>query len=744
MERINQLLIVDSAMTNDADNFKEQFKENMKKLEQDLPKLKQDLDSLMEKYGSVELMSNLAIQELFAQNPLTHDPNNPLGENPFFAFLLGLFLTKNRLDAGEPHPDHVAEVLDSVNKYFENFKWFVSSVDIDEPKSTDFLIFLSRQKKFLDDLNSHCYPEQKEDYVTKVFSVVDYFLQQKYGFNSNDTITFYDKIADKIGRSIHEKWEYVNQLVESAKKQFDENEDNEFIKKWKERGWNKEQLINFYGNTHFLANAKDILIINVTNFCESENIEDSIKFRKYLETLSCKFGQQVQKFENPLSDNLLFYKPLIQLDEDNFFCPKPDFLIYRLDSILEYLVQDDENAWKKYNDKKSVYLEDKSYEFFSRLFPEECLHRNLYFRCNDERFECDLLLQYDNKIFIIESKSSHLPLSAKRGGINSLRDSLKDIVRKAYRQGQNVRSYIKSDVEVKFENKAGDVVFTLKSMLDDEFFIINVTTENLGPIGTNLKRLDVFEFFQQNDYPWSANLYDLDIITDCILEPSFFIHYLEQRIRAQKEDIFESIEEIDFFGYYYQIGNFYAELLSSENTASIMIMPEFYGVLDNCYLFDKPKPKLVIPKKLDELIKNMQKYRQRGFTKITSVLLDFPQEQRKLLAKALEDKFNKTVKTGRVDGKTMAIPAPYDVGFSYFTSPTMTKEFYQLAKSNYKKRKYQQKITRWAVIGRNVSDKKNFATFFIYDDAQWIFNQEMNDEVESIFGSNIDSENISN
>ncbi|WP_316504335.1 hypothetical protein [Nitrosopumilus sp.] len=55
-------------------------------------------------------------------------------------------------------------------------------------------------------------------------------------------------------------------------------------------------------------------------------------------------------------------------------------------------------------------------------------------------------------------------------------------------------------------------------------------------------------------------------------------------------------------------------------------------------------------------------------------------------------------------------------------------------KGQFKRRKYQQKITRWAMIGRNVNDKKNFATFFLHDDIPCKYDSVMEEEISKVFG----------
>jgi len=724
----------------EIEDFNKKLKETIKKIERKLPKLKEDLESKLTKYGSTELLANIAIEELFAQNPVFHDPQNPMSENPFLVFLLGIFLQKNNLKHGEPHPIQITEVIDSITKYFDSFKSVIMPMDPDSRKDTDSLVFTSRLKKIVDDGNPHCYPYQKHELVQTIFSPINDYLESHYGFSINDALDYQGKIEERIERMLREKSKSVRQIVENAEKQMDDHKSDEFIKRIEKDGWTKENFIRYFGHTHFLWGSKNILIINPNEFCKEENIVNVQSFKNFLKTFSCKIGDQFNNFENPLSDNIIFYKPIIQIDENKFFIPKPDFLKYKLDVLLEYLLKDEKKnktkIWQNYDSAKSKYLEDKTYEYFSRIFPKKYLYRNLFYRFENKRPETDLLLIYDDKIFVIESKSNHLPLSAKRGGMTSLEHSLKKIIKKAYDQAANVCKYIRSNEIVEFENDQGEVVLTINSKETDyEFFFINITLENLGSIGTNLRELDVFQSFSKKEYPWSVNLYDLDIISDCLPEPTYFIHYLEQRIQAQNQNIFHSAEEIDFLGYYYKVGNFYKEILDHGTEAStIMIAPDYFDVLDKHYLLDEKKPELVIPSKLDELIKNMQKYYQKGFTKITSLLLDFPQPQRKLIAKSLEEKFNKTVKTGKPDGVTSALGQPFDIGFSYFTSTTM-KNFHKNCKNQFKRRKYQQKITRWAMIGRSVIDKKNFATFFLYDETPWHHDPVMEEEISRVFGN---------
>ncbi|MCA9828198.1 MAG: hypothetical protein KC444_07405 [Nitrosopumilus sp.] len=177
----------------DIEDFNKQLKESVKKTAEELPKLKKDLESKLSEFGSFELMANVAIQELFAQSPELHRTDDPVGENPLVVYLLGLFLQKNNIEKGEPHPNQALDILNSVTKYFDSFKWNMMPMDPDNRKDTDSLLVSSRLKKLFDDTNPHCYPDQKYELVRTIFSSIDDFLKTNYGFSVNDALDYEKK-----------------------------------------------------------------------------------------------------------------------------------------------------------------------------------------------------------------------------------------------------------------------------------------------------------------------------------------------------------------------------------------------------------------------------------------------------------------------------------------------------------------------------------------------------------------------
>ena len=567
------------------------------------------------------------------------------------------------------------------------------------------------------------YPHQQGDYYQKVFFPLNDYFISKYGFSIEYAQKFADGLKQRLGEHMRKRHNLAADSYNEVAKQLRKPEYIKLLNELEAGNLNHEQLADQYAEMVFLANSNSVLTINVDDYCNEQSAEDKNMCRKYLDTFSCSFGEQLEEFDNPLSDNIISHKPIIALKKDMFFLAKPDFLYERLDSLLEFLLragkQNSPHVWNEFIDHKSQYLENKVYEFFSRIFPQASIFQHAYYWIGKKRKEVDLIVVYDNKIFLVESKSGSLPPHIKSEGRGNLRNRLEDLIKKAYSQGTDAKNYITSQSETTFwkDPRKKTVLLEINSSKTNyAFFLMNITLEHMGFLSSNLQNLAGFNFFGDGKYPWSVYLHDFDVVTDLLREPIYFIHYVEQRIAAQNRNMFSAALELNFLAYYIHNGIFHKQVVVDSNTMDMVYLaPDLIQPIENYYLFDGKKPQLTIPQKLEKLLLNMQKYGIKGFTDITSLILDFPHAQRKQIAKSIKRKFNKTVNTGTPDGFMILAGKPYDIGFSYYTSSSMTN-FYTMCKRISMQRQSENKITRWATIGRNVLDAKNYATFFIYSE----------------------------
>ena len=453
--------------------------------------------------------------------------------------------------------------------------------------------------------------------------------------------------------------------------------------------------------------------------------------------MSCKFGETNKDFNSPLDENAIITKPIINnIDGNKYFSPIPQDLVYNLPLIFESFLEEERQRqtkiWQNYQNIKSKYTEDKIYEYFSRLFPKQSIFKNLRYYYQEQKFEVDVLILYDNKIFIIESKAGAFTEPAKRGAIERLKTDLKKLIEDAYQQGRRVRDYIKSAKTAVFKDKNGKKVLDIKFKPNKiDFFLINVTLEPLMSLATGLKRLQSLGLFEKNEYPWSVNLFELDLITRHIPSPTIFIHYLEKRLLAQDENIFHAFDELTFFAWYLEKGNFYVPMTDEGKTPNLVSLDgSWVAMFDDHYLYGKDTPQLKIEPDLVKIIRILEVLHPVGYSNIASALLDFDHQARGLILKNMNELINKTKKDRKKHDFTV-LYKEIDTGFTFMTQ--CGREGLRERLGSYcAMKKYQTKTRRWIGIGRDVLDDEWFVNEFLYLDFPWKSDPRM-DELLKIY-----------
>lgn len=711
------------------------------KFEQELPDLLQKVQSIIRDTNKIHLLADLSLQEMFLQADMDESFHHVLKDHSGLPFLIGLCLKESNVGEKILLPNELEDVLQILDKYFNAFCWLAGELDLSKRTPADSVIFLSRLKKMMDEINHHSYPFQKDDHVLGVFTKLDDYFIQKYGFKVSEALEFGKKIPTRVDALIKKRLEFIKTKVKEAEQTLnDPNTGSYLLERYRQNNVDPKRMITAYGNFLLFSNGVEILVFEVDSFCKEENITNQSSFKNYLNALSCRFGDH-KDYENPLSDNLILHKPLIALDGSNFFCPKPDYCHYNLPDILESLLLDEKNkkstVWKKFEKLRGKYLEDKTYEFFSRIFPQDRLFRNLFYFHNGKRIELDLLILYDNKIFIVESKSGNLSKAAQRGGRKSLEKDFKKIMEDAYEQASEVKNYIEASNEVVFYDEKNQPVVRFKRKLDFNYFMINVTLENLGGISTQIYELADLGLFTQNDYPWSVSLYDLDVVTNIINSPTILIHYLEQTLSAQKKGVFGTFSELQYLGYYLKSGNFYIPQTDDpENVAHVSLTVDWMDGIENHYLHNGPKPKLNIEPEIMQMIRNFEKHEQEYHTRLSCTLLDLPHNYRRKLTKAIKEKIISAKKTRKPDGFSLFFQE-LGIGFS-FLAHSKRVLLPKMILVTSEARKYQYRADRWVGMARDLNDGRNMVTFFLRLSEPW----QENDEQKKLLKQYLKQSNI--
>ena len=648
-----------------VENSKERCSENIVNIESKLNRL-----------NKLEIISRLSIltQTQIGRQCLEE---YHITDTPCLQFIIGLVLKIESCADIEPSVQDIDEILDSLSAYFSNF--YLSLMPLSRNKEKDDgIIFHAQMHALIGQLHPEKYPFQMVELLIETFGHLDDFFTTNYGFTVNDAIEFSQKIIQQYENSINLKKERVQN------------------KKIKE----EEKLIEFYSKT------RDILEIVPEDFCKT-NSYDITKFQKYLRAFSCSFGEGAPTYNTPLDENLFLKKPILY-QNGRFFAPIPQDLFQKLPSIFEDFLEQEKHQsskiWQKYQETKSKFTEKKVTEYLGRVFKKEGVHENLFYTIEKGRTaEVDHIIPYCDNVLIIESKSGNFSISAKREGIKRIATNLKRLVCDAHNQGLRVKEFIKNEKTAKFVNSNGkqelEIVYTKNKT---NFILINVTLEPLLSFSSSLKNIESLGIFSHSEYPWSVNLFELDIITRHIDSPAVFIHYIERRLKAQDENLFSTFDELTFLGFYLGWGNFNIYLEDGSTPTKIHLDTEFLEGFDQHYLHGGDPPQFKIEKEIKDIISELEQLRPEGFTNLTNALLDLDHETREDLIEFIQRISYQT----KIDGKR------HDFSLTTKNNKIRITGFSQIGKENLfevlasfcELKKYQCQADRWIGLGIDVLD----------------------------------------
>jgi hypothetical protein len=245
----------------------------------------------------------------------------------------------------------------------------------------DSLIFIARNQKLLEQVNSGFYMIQLKEMITSIYSPLDSYFLQHYGFTAQDVLNFQDKIIHRIEKLCNQKLKHVSNAVRQAKLELEDIEKGKALREmYTANGIQAEEMLRVYGNYLLTNNTEEIFTFSVDQFCVDEGINDNDKFCKYVNAISCRFGEQDSGFTSPLDYNLLFSKPILQLEDDRFFRPIAD-LLTNLHVVLPKLLEEEKaqqtKVWEKFLDLRSTFTEKKIVESLGAIFDKEKITKSI-------------------------------------------------------------------------------------------------------------------------------------------------------------------------------------------------------------------------------------------------------------------------------------------------------------------------------------------------------------------------------
>jgi len=699
-------------------------------------KIKEELIELIKDVDCIELLCHISFLNSLTPQPYSDFFYDKISEdlkvfkdNPSIQFLAGLILKYKNFNGRQLQEGDIRRSVSLINEYFFSYRdhLILQKSEKEKVSEKDGVILISRLQKIIGQINPNLYPFQIDQLINDVFHKLKDYYFDTYGFTPKDALNFSKRIVGRYERLVQKRVRESQGSKKKAEKELKESVKGEEIRKMFRASYSTkddEEILNLYYQFIFFYLPQEIFLFKIDDFCKEENIKKTESFRNYVNVLSCKFGEN-EEYESILDDNIICTHPIINIDDKYHFSPAFSDLIGQLPLILETLLEPEKlnqsELWERYQKKaKSKFTEDKTCEFLSRVLPNNIFHRNLSYNYKGKEREVDVLFKYDNKIFIIEIKSGNFSKAAQRGAVKRLQSDLKKLIERAYTQGMEVENYIRSTKRAIFKNKKDEETIIDFDETMDSFILINITLEPLMSLSTGLKRLRSLGLFQEDEYPWSVNLFELDIITNHIESPGIFIHYLESRLKALDKDIFYGIDELAFLSYYLSRGNLYTPLTGDGNEVDLVFLENSLVLdFDRYYLLDGDKPTLEIEDEWKKIIKLLEKFKNNlGHTNVISALLDVPHDSRNMMIKRINKIINETIRDSKEHDFTGYLNKTLDTGYTFMTH-TGRREFIKKLTGYSRLKKYQCRAERWVSIGFIISNRKwNISDIYYQEGAE--------------------------
>lgn len=320
-----------------------------------------------------------------------------------------------------------------------------------------------------------------------------------------------DWIKKKFGFSIQDVVELSKQLKELTEKKFR----NATLPK------STQELNDF--------------ILSVFSFKESDINNLTTAKKRALEKLSVVPGKCNKSFDLISNFNELEIKPIIKL-ASSYLLPISFDLARSVDESPFYWIKDADESYflNIATENRGRYTEEAAYKLLKKVFGEE----NVFLDAQVHRkkgegikkkgkyhTDIDVLVLLGNKAIIVQAKSKKLTLPSRQGNIEKLGDDFKSAVQDAYDQGLIARSAMLSGGAVIRETNGKEIKLT-ESL--DEVYIITLTTDNYPALAFQMHN---FLNKQEGDpYPIAISLFDLDLLTQYLLDPFDFMFYVNQRV----------------------------------------------------------------------------------------------------------------------------------------------------------------------------------------------------------------------
>lgn len=547
-------------------SFKERIESVIKIGKENREEFNKNLDRVTKKVEQVDpflLMSWLVFQCLFHNGVDFNEEEMPALQY-HIEIIQGIILTvddwsraNNLMVSGIGH-----EIIDSIKNAGNNFglmRLSQTSMEISISK-TNFLLEQIRTQTTA--IRNWTYPMLALKTVYEILEPVDKKLFDKKGLKIKNVFQTIQKMIETMEDRANEhiqlisKW-YKSESIEELAELY--------LQTYPKQQISRKEIIIALSKFNNMEKAKamllcktDLSLVDIFRFTNedikflvgNDDIFEAVK--NCFEDLTYQLGD-LSDFNKEFlfMGNPIWNKPFIKDTDTSIFFFSANTLYHNTFDLIEKILENDNELLTVYYDARAEYLEIKTAEVMSEHFPGASIIKGAKWKLDNQEFENDVIVEYDDYVFTIEAKSGRITAPSKRGAINRLEREIKELIQEPYIQSKRLIDEVinRGTLEVHASDGTHYLNWEGKRIIQ-----ISVTLEMLGSLSGTPRELIDGELLSSNVLNCiNISLTDLISVFNALEYPCQKIHYLQKRVFFQK-NFFYKADELDLLQFYLETG----------------------------------------------------------------------------------------------------------------------------------------------------------------------------------------------
>jgi hypothetical protein len=634
---------------------------------QRLPSIVQQIEDVVRRVDPIELLSQLTL--LYQTHPADQQPNRDESAQwqVRIEWLTWLVFSRRIMAPEAP------EIIDGriLGPLEELLSEYVSTVTMTLPEAVDGLSEEQNDVRSLIQLESihvrgEAFQSQLEGLANELYSPHDEWCLANLGFTSRDAFVLARAIADRFSDGLHslrEAGEEIGRrlradpgmaltldLPPSVRNAFA----NGFPDSHVEEFANAIRMAWFFSKSpEIVGFAQDELSSVVTGRVDAGRVAAFLVF--------ASTGSDAIKGEpNLLALAPTAKTPLIR-HGDRYYLFVPGLLFEAIYYAFHRRLFADEAYRPTYDRIRAAWLERSAVEAFRKILPGAEAGWGLAYGPKQHRLDLDGLIQYDNKLILIECKWKSPTLLGLSGDVVAALRDVEGAILQPLAQAKRARDWIQKSERAEFvEKTSGHRTVVRRDEIAEVFLVTLVGSGAWALIAANLARLAPLGLFGDGEYPWALSVNDLRVVAECLELPSQLFDYLRRRYEVQRNPKFRFHDEWDLLGVYL------AGALDVDDPEfaepDLVAFDGFDSEIQDYYYslsvphVAAPKPGRPLPNNIRELLRAVERAHSPQKTDAICVVLSWPNYGLEALGKSLEQARKKAIWDGRAHAVALRHP----------------------------------------------------------------------------------------